>query len=173
MASVSCSMRASSDIGENKDAAAAADDVDAADTGAASMTVRAELTAITLPSIPTLRAYDSMKMLRMRSFIMFVLKTARDACDGGAVDDDGDDDAGNDGGGVDRITKSPSAIEDSDATDAPGDATTLPPLILAACSANAAFTAATSHWHKPSYNTDTIVFSTPWACVKALEPWVP
>jgi hypothetical protein len=157
-------------MGENNDAATAADDDDAVDVGAASMTVRAELTAITLPSIPTLRANDSMKMLRMRSFMMLVLKTARDACSGGGADDDGDDDAGSDGGGVDRITKSPSAIEDSDATDAPGDATTLLPLMLAACSANAVFTAVTSHWHRPSYTTDTIVFSTLWACVKALEP---
>jgi hypothetical protein len=170
MARVSCSIRASSDMGENNDAATAADDDDAVDIGAASMTVRAELTAITLPSIPTLRANDSMKMLRMRSFMMLVLNTARDACSGGGADDDGDDDAGSDGGGVDRITKSPSAIEDSDATDAPGDATTLLPLMLAACSANAEFTAVTSHWHIPSYTTDTIVFSTPWACVKALEP---
>ncbi len=130
IAKVSCSIRASSDVGANKDAAAADDN---ADTGAASMTARAELTAITLPSIPTLRANDSMNKLRMRSFMMLAFNAASDKCNADDADD-GDFDADNDGGGVDRMSKSPSVMAESVATDDPGDAAPLLllPLMLAA-----------------------------------------
>jgi len=69
MASVSCSMSASKDIGGKEDGTCA---VDADAVGGASISARAALTAMTLPSMPNERANNSMNMPRMRSFMTLV-----------------------------------------------------------------------------------------------------
>ncbi len=69
MASVSCSMSASKEIGGKEDGNCA---VDADVMGGASISARAALTAITLPSMPKERANNSMNMPRTRSFITLV-----------------------------------------------------------------------------------------------------
>lgn len=69
IARVSCSMSASKETGGKKDGNCAAD----ADVmGGASISARAALTAITLPSMPKERANNSINMPRIRSFITLV-----------------------------------------------------------------------------------------------------
>ena len=69
------------------------------------------------------------------------------------------------GGGVVKMSRSPSVMEERDVNDVSEDAT---PLLLllglqvsTASSANAVFMAAVSHWHNPSYTSEIIAFKTP------------